>query len=112
MYWRGPRHGVEDRLVELRGDLVELGPRILLQHLQFVGIADQEGHALDAQQRRIADLLDVQDVGHRHQPVAHGVELFRPLVTQRAAGMDGDHHAAVGGAWPPLPRTASRSFVW
>ena len=93
---RRPRHGVEDRLVVLGRDLDELGHRVLLQHLELVGIADQEGHALDAEQRRLADLLDVEDVGHLHQPVAHGVQMLGPLVAQRPAGMDGDLHLAVG----------------
>jgi hypothetical protein len=41
---------------------------------------------LGAEHRLVADLLDVEDVGHRHQPVAHRAQLLRPLEAELAAG--------------------------
>ena len=66
-----------------------------MQDLELVAVADQERDALGAEQRLVADLLDVEDVGHRHEAVADGAQVLRPLEAELAAGFDGDLDGAV-----------------
>jgi hypothetical protein len=67
-----------------------------VQDPQFLVGADQERDRLGAEHRLVADLLDVENVGDRHEPVAHRAQLFRSLEAERAAGLHGDLHLAAG----------------
>ena len=87
---RRPRHHVEDGLVVLGRDLLELGPQYLCSTFSSSTLLRDEGNALDAEQRLVADLLDVEDVGHRHQPVAHGAQLLGALEAELTARLHVD----------------------
>ena len=82
-----------------------------MQHLQLFGVVREEGNALDAHDRLVADLLDVEDVGHRHQPVAHGTQLLGALEAELAARLHVDLDRADG---PFLTSSAKRLalMVW
>src|SRR5215207_5811971 len=69
---RRPGHRVEHLLVILLGNLLVFGPKRLVQDLELVRVRHEERDAFGAEQRLVADLRDVEDVGHRHEPVAHG----------------------------------------
>ncbi len=85
-----PRHDIKNRLIVPGRDLLELGPDVLVQGLQLLGRAGEERNTFDPHERLIADLLGVEIVGDRHQPVAHGAQAFGSLEAELAPGLDVD----------------------
>ncbi|MGY2938682.1 hypothetical protein ACVWZ6_008284 [Bradyrhizobium sp. GM6.1] len=56
--------------------------------------AAEKGNAFDAHEGFVADLLNIEDVGERHQTVADGAQMLGALEAELSTGLHGDRDRA------------------